>query len=246
MAESRQRLTLWVRRRTPLWGLSMRLVVARHLWSDAGICSRRQIVEMLIGVADGLGTAHAAGILHRDIKPDNILVAKNGYAKLADFGLAKLDTGSQGDLTHTLTEKRTRTGVVVGTIAYMSPEQASGKPQDARGDIFSFGVVLYELLEGRRPFTGATDLEVLKTIIHGAPEPLQAEIPLALRMVVEKALEKEPAERYQSMREIVVDLRRVIRQASEVRTVGAAASAVVVSSGASQERPLPGRATRWP
>ena len=101
--------------------------------------------------------------------------------------------------------------MVVGTIAYMSPEQASGRPLDARSDIFSFGVVLYELLAGRRPFGGATDLETLQTIIHGAPEPLAEEI-LALRAVVEKALEKDPGERYQSMREMVVDLRRLSRQ----------------------------------
>ena len=101
----------------------------------------------------------------------------------------------------------------------MSPEQASGLAVDARSDIFSFGVVLYELLAGRRPFKGATDLELLQTIIHGAPEPLGEEIPLALRMVVDKALEKDPAERYQSMRELVVDLRRVSRQSGTASAV---------------------------
>jgi serine/threonine-protein kinase len=87
----------------------------------------------------------------------------------------------------------------------MSPEQASGKPLDARSDIFAFGVALYELLAGKRPFAGATELEVLKTIIHGEPKPLSAEVPQPVRGVVEKALEKDPAERYQSMREMVVD-----------------------------------------
>ncbi len=169
-------------------------------WVRAGKRTWRQIVEMLMGVADGLATAHAAGILHRDIKPDNILVAKNGYAKLADFGLAKLDSGSQNDLTRTLTEKRTRPGVVIGTIAYMSPEQASGKPLDARSDIFSFGVMLYELVEGRKPFTGTTDLEVLQKVIDQPAEPVGGEVPATLQTLVEKALEKDPAERYQSMR----------------------------------------------
>ena len=183
-------------------------------WAKGEKRSWRQIVELLTGVADGLAAAHGAGILHRDIKPANILVAKNGYAKLADFGLAKLsEDRPPSDATLTLAEGQTRPGVIVGTVAYMSPEQASGRPLDARSDIFSFGILLYEVLSGRRPFGGASELEVLKSVIHGAPEPLGAEVPLALRMVVEKALEKDPAERYQSMRDMVVDLRRVARQA---------------------------------
>ncbi len=185
-------------------------------WGRAEKPTWRQIVELLVGVADGLAAAHSAAILHRDIKPDNILVAKNGYAKLADFGLAKLLEGADQDLvSQTVTAGRTRPGLVVGTIAYMSPEQASGRPVDARGDIFSFGIVLYEMLAGQRPFEGATSLEVMQTIIHGPAPPLRAEIPLALRMVVEKALEKDPAERYQTMRDMVVDLRRAARQKSE-------------------------------
>jgi len=181
-------------------------------WAKAEKRAWRQIVELLTGVADGLAAAHQASILHRDIKPANILVAKNGYAKLADFGLAKLEERSEGDQTQTLTEKRTRPGMVMGTIAYMSPEQASGKTLDARSDIFSFGVVLYELLAGQRPFDGSTDLEVLQTIIHGTPRPLGYDTPAALRAVVEKALEKDPADRYQSTLEVVVDLRRIARQ----------------------------------
>ena len=105
--------------------------------------------------------------------------------------------------------------MIVGTIAYMSPEQASGRPVDARSDIFSFGVVLYELLAGRRPFAGSTDLERLQTIIHGAAPPLAEDIPTALRAVVEKALEKDAAVRYQSRRELVIDLRRLTRQRAE-------------------------------
>jgi eukaryotic-like serine/threonine-protein kinase len=185
-------------------------------WAKQEPRTWRQIIELLTGVADGLAAAHQAGILHRDIKPENILVAKNGYAKLADFGLAKAAEGAENqDLTRTLTERHTRAGLIVGTIAYMSPEQASGKPLDARSDIFSFGIVLYEILGGKRPFTGVSDLELLKTIIHGSPEPLGGEVPLALRNVVEKALEKDPAERYQSMREMVVDVRRIARHSAE-------------------------------
>jgi Tol biopolymer transport system component/predicted Ser/Thr protein kinase len=183
-------------------------------WARQEKRSWKQIVELLTGVADGLAAAHTAGILHRDIKPANILVAKNGYAKLADFGLAKLTEPERprDDLTRTITEAHTRPGMIVGTVAYMSPEQASGCPLDARSDIFSFGVALYELLAGRRPFSGSSELETLTTIIHGPLEPLGADFPYALGMIVGKALDKDPADRYQTARELVVDLRRVARQ----------------------------------
>ena len=187
-------------------------------WAKAEKRSWRQIVELLTGVADGLAAAHAAGIMHRDIKPANILVGKNGYAKLADFGLAKLTSTDPGDVSRTLGAETTHLGIV-GTIAYMSPEQASGGRVDARSDIFSFGIVLYELLAGRRPFEGATDLERLQTIIHGAIPMLAEDVPGALRAVVEKALEKDPADRYQSARELVIDLRRLTRQRVDTSTM---------------------------
>ena len=186
-------------------------------WALAQKRTWRQVVELLVGVADGLAVAHATGIVHRDIKPDNILVSKNGYGKLADFGLAKLFEGIDSATADAIGAARTHPGMIVGTIAYMSPEQAAGKPADARSDIFSFGVVLYEVLAGRQPFAGASDLEVLQRVQHQPAEPLSEEIPPALRMVVEKALEKDPAERYQSMREMVVDLRRLARHTVETR-----------------------------
>ena len=184
-------------------------------WARRTAPSWERIVDLLSGVADALAAAHEAGILHRDVKPANILVGNNGYAKLLDFGLAKLVEHPLVDAdARTQTEARTRPGVIIGTIAYMSPEQASGKPLDARSDIFSFGVVLYELLARRRPFEGTTDLEVLNSIVHGTPHPLPKNIPPRLRAIVDKALAKEPAQRYQTMRDLVVDLRGLVHQPS--------------------------------
>jgi len=165
----------------------------------------RQAIELLTGVADGIATAHAAGILHRDIKPANILITKGGYAKLADFGIAR-------STPETTNETATVTGLVMGTVPYMSPEQASGGHVDARSDIFSFGVVLYEVLAGRRPFSGNTNLEVFHAIVHDAPPPLGGDVPPELNAIVAKALEKDPERRYQSMREMVADFRRIAHQ----------------------------------
>jgi len=173
------------------------------------------VAQLLTGVADGLATAHEAGILHRDIKPDNILVTSSGYAKLADFGLAKLDDGPPLSATRTLSEQQTRKGMIVGTIAYMSPEQASGKPLDARSDMFSFGVMLYEMLAGQRPFRAATNLELLQQVIQAKPAPLSDDIPEPLRVLVTRALEKNPADRYPSMRELVAALRAAQRPSGQ-------------------------------
>jgi serine/threonine protein kinase len=191
-------------------------------WTHAEPRTWRQTVELLVDVADGLAAAHQAGILHRDIKPANILIAKSGYAKLADFGLAKPNEGSTPDATHARAEVPTRAGAVVGSVGYMSPEQALGRALDARSDIFAFGVVLYECLAGRPPFPGASDLDVLHAVVYRQAEALPADVPLSLRMVVEKALEKDPSDRFQSMRDMVVDLRCVVRQSAEAPASSAA------------------------
>lgn len=192
-------------------------------WCRAQARSWEEIVELLTGVADGLGAAHEAGILHRDIKPENILVTARGYAKLADFGLAKLQEPPPASAAPTMTADHTRTGMIVGTAAYMSPEQASGDPLDARSDVFSFGVVLYEMLAGRRPFRASTNLELLQQVIHTQPEALPSGIPETLRELVMRAIEKKPGDRFQSMREVVTALRRVQRSSRERQAFSAKA-----------------------
>ena len=183
-------------------------------WVENHVPSLSQKLDLLIGIADALATAHAAGVLHRDIKPQNILVAKSGHAKLVDFGLAKLldDSSDPNAHTETLKDGLTKTGVVLGTVTYMSPEQAAGRPVDVRSDIFSFGAVAYELISNRRAFEGSSMIEILHNIANHAPAPLDA--PVELRLIVEKALEKHPSDRYQSMREVVIDLKRFQRSKS--------------------------------
>jgi serine/threonine-protein kinase len=188
----------------------------------------RQCVELLLGVADGLAAAHAASILHRDIKPANILVSRSGYAKLADFGLAR--PADDAEPAQARGTRHTAAGMIIGTIEYLSPEQAMGRPLDQRSDIFSFGIVLYELVAGRRPFDGETDLDVLNAIVRLEPAPLGDDIPQALRGIIEKALEKGPNDRYQSMREFVVDLRRLVHRKSREPAVVAATPAAARSA----------------
>ena len=185
-------------------------------WAIGGERTWRQVLAMVVGVADALAAAHDAGIMHRDVKPANILISKSGYAKLADFGLAKIDTPASPDaVTGAPVVETTRSGIVLGTVPYMSPEQALGRAIDPRSDIFSFGLVLYELLAGHRAFAAKSDVDTLHAIVHDTAEPLPAHVPIGLRLVVEKALEKDPADRFQSMRELVVDLRRETRRPSE-------------------------------
>ena len=184
----------------------------------------RQILDIAIQVASALEEAHSAGIVHRDIKPDNLMVRRNGYVKVLDFGLAKLtETVDRSPLDQDAATRvlvQTDAGVVMGTSHYMSPEQARGKPVDARSDIWSLGVVIYEMVAGRTPFSGETSTDVIVAITQKDPPPLARfapSVPAELDWIVNKALRKDREERYQTIKELLTDLRR-LKQRLEFET----------------------------
>jgi eukaryotic-like serine/threonine-protein kinase len=166
-----------------------------------------QAVRLAIQIVSALDEAHRRGILHRDLKPGNILVTSSGATKLLDFGLAKLAAGADSETASTIE------GTIMGTPAYMSPEQAQGKPIDARSDIFSFGAVLYEIISGNRPFEGTSAAQVLSAVLRDGPKPLQT-LP-QLERIVMQCLAKQPVQRFQTMTEVKAALEQISAKPAE-------------------------------
>jgi Tol biopolymer transport system component len=198
----------------------------RELIADGPLPVRR-LLSLAAQIADGLARAHEAGIVHRDLKPENVMLTKDGHVKILDFGLAKLsqpEVDGAGSVAPTIT-RGTEPGIVMGTVGYMSPEQASGEKVDYRSDQFSFGAVLYEMATGRRAFEGKTRPETLAAIIREEPEPLRTlnpKIPPPVSWIVERCLAKEPEGRYASSRDLARDLAGVRDHISEASLSGAA------------------------
>lgn len=215
----------------------------------------QEALKYAVQMADALAAAHEAGILHRDLKPANVMVNDRGMVKILDFGLAKLLERRPGEASEALTEgmnqegaPRTDEGVLLGTVAYMSPEQAEGKTLDARSDIFSFGSVLYEMLSGRRAFPGESSLLTLTAIARDEPEPVGSlvKVPAELARIVTRCLRKDPSRRFQTMADLKVALEELKEESDSgkltsplratikkdrTRWVLATVAAVVVTAG---------------
>ena len=207
--------------------ISMELVdghTLRDLLANGPLPLRRALT-LAAQIADGLAKAHEAGIVHRDLKPENVMVTADGFAKVLDFGLARLAMReAEADFATRTAAADTKPGTVLGTLAYMSPEQASGAVVDFRSDQFSFGAVLYEMLTGQRAFAKSSSVDTLSAVLRDDPTPigqLNPAIPAPVRWIVERLVEKSPANRYASTRDLARDLTNARDHLSEMSTAGA-------------------------
>ena len=210
----------------PVLYIAMELVSGETLRSsiEGNRLDLDHTLELMAQVADALDAAHAAGVTHRDLKPENLMIAEGGYAKVLDFGIAKLRADlmqSRTDAAHEPTA--TDGGRLLGTLGYMSPEQVQGQATDHRTDVFSYGCVLYEAITGKRAFLGPNAFATLKQIVEHEPEPLSKHVPSVpeeLERIVRSCLAKDPAQRAGSMREVAADLREVRRKMNDTAVVG--------------------------
>ena len=203
-----------------------------HELLGSGPLPTRKTIDLAVQVAEGLAKAHAAGIMHRDLKPDNLVVSKDGFVKILDFGLAKLMATDQEELSQlpTVARPATQPGAVMGTVGYMSPEQAGGVAVDFRSDQFSLGTILYEMATGSRAFQRKTSAETLAAIIREDPEDiasLNPRVPAPLRWLIERCLAKDPDDRFASTRDLARDLASLREHLSEASVSGPATASAL-------------------
>jgi serine/threonine protein kinase/Tol biopolymer transport system component len=208
----------------PVLYIAMELVSGETLRTsiEANRLDLDRTLEFMAQVADALDAAHAAGVTHRDLKPENLMIAEGGYAKVLDFGIAKLRVDPLQNRTEAGEPTATDGGRLLGTLGYMSPEQVQGQPTDYRTDVFSFGCVLYEAITGKRAFLGPNAFATLKQIVEHEPAPLSTlvpSVPDGLERIVRACLAKDPTQRYGSMREVAADLREVRRKMNDTAVI---------------------------
>ncbi len=189
-----------------------------------GPVAARKLLDIAVQIADGMAAAHAEGITHRDLKPANIMLSPDGRVKILDFGLARQSNASAAAGTESLADSQTKPGMILGTVHYMSPEQASGKPVDHRSDQFSFGLILYEMASGKKAFDKPEAVQTISAILTEEPPPIEHSMPGPLRWTIDRCLAKNPADRYDSSRDLYQELRNLRDHFSEASALQGAAT----------------------